>query len=94
MTAFNVVRFRVKPGMEEMFLDAHRGIASEWPGLRHANIISTGEGGFCIIAEWESAAARSNMIRTLDSFRPTLLELGEGRGVTDAASGPVVLPIK
>jgi hypothetical protein len=24
MTAFNVVRFRVKPGREEDFLDAHR----------------------------------------------------------------------
>ena len=25
-TAFNVVRFKVKPGMEEAFLDAHRDI--------------------------------------------------------------------
>ena len=98
MTAFNVVRFKVRPGMEEMFLDAHRATASHWPGLRHANIISTGGGGFCIIAEWESAdvmsSAMPSMIKTLDSFRHALLELGEGRGVTDPASGPVVLPIR
>ncbi len=98
MTAFNVVRFKIKPGMEETFLDAHRGIAASWPGLRHANIIKAGDGRYCIIAEWESiealAAARPQMIATLDSFRHTLMELGEGLGVTDAVSGTVALPLK
>ena len=98
MTAFNAVRFRVKPGRDEEFLDAHRAIAADWPGLRHANIVKTGEGGYCIIAEWDDvdslAAAREAMITTLDTFRDTLEDLRDGRGVTDPASGPVVLAMK
>lgn len=57
MVAFNVVRFKVKPCMENAFLDAHRSIDENWAGLRHANIIKTGEGRYCIIAEWESMEA-------------------------------------
>ena len=51
MTAFNAVRFRVKPGRDQDFLNAHKNVAQDWPGLRHANIIKTGEGRYCIIAE-------------------------------------------
>lgn len=98
MTAFNVVRFKIKPGMEDAFLDAHRNIAEGWPGLRHANIIAASEQRYCIIAEWESVealvAARPQMIATLDGFRHTLVELGGGLGVTDPISGSVVLSIK
>jgi hypothetical protein len=98
VTAFNVVRFKVKPGGEQAFLDAHRGIGENWPGLRHANIIAASEGRYCIIAEWESAealaAARPQMIATLNSFRDTLVDLGGGLGVTDPISGSVVLSVK
>ena len=98
MTAFNVVRFKIKPGMESAFLDAHRGIAGNWPGLRNANIIKTGDSRYCIIAEWDSmdaiGAARPQMIATLDSFRATLEDLGNGLGVTDPVSGPVALVVK
>jgi hypothetical protein len=98
MTAFNVVRFKVKPGMEDAFLDAHNDISGSWLGMRHANIIKTGEGRYCIIAEWESvealAAGRPQMIATLDSFRQTLEDLGGGLGLTDPVGGPVVLSIK
>lgn len=98
MTAFNAVRFRVKPGREQEFLDAHRGVGADWPGLRSASIIEAGEGRYCIIAEWEDmeslAAAREQMIATLDGFRDTLEEIGPGLGVTDPVSGPVVLAMK
>lgn len=98
MTVFNVVRFKIKPGMENIFLDAHKDVAGSWSGLRHANIIKTGERGYCIIAEWESmealAAGRPQMIATLDRFRQTLEDLGGGLGTTDAVSGPVALSIK
>jgi hypothetical protein len=98
MTVFNVVRFKLKPGTEETFLAAHRNIGGDWQGLRHANIIKTDEGRYCIIAEWdgmeELAAARPRMIATLDSFRHTLMDLGGDLGVTDPVSGPVVLSIK
>ena len=39
MTAFNAVRFKVKAGREQQFLDAHNKVAFAWPGLRHVNII-------------------------------------------------------
>ena len=98
MTAFNAVRFRVKAGREQEFLDAHKKVEANWPGLRHANMIKTGERTYCIIAEWSDmdslAAARPSMIQTLDSFRDTLEDLGGGLGVADPVSGPVVLPMK
>jgi antibiotic biosynthesis monooxygenase (ABM) superfamily enzyme len=98
MTAFNAVRFKVKPGREQDFLDAHRKAEANWPGLAHASIIKTGERTYCIIAQWSDmdslSKARPDMIRTLDSFRDTLEDLGGGLGVTDAVSGPVVLTLK
>ena len=98
MTAFNAVRFKVKPGREQDFLDAHRDVGRDWAGLRHASIIDAGEGRYCIIAEWDDmesmAAARPAMIATLDRFRDTLEDLGGDRGLTDPVSGPVVLEMK
>jgi antibiotic biosynthesis monooxygenase (ABM) superfamily enzyme len=98
MTAFNAVRFRVKPGREQEFLDKHRNVGADWAGLRRANIIETGERDYCIIAEWDDmdslAATRPEMIATLDSFRDCLEDLGGGLGVTDPVSGPVVMEVK
>ena len=98
MAAFNAVRFRVKPGREQEFLDAHKKIETSWPGLIHVNMVKTGDRSYCIIAEWDDmdalAKARPNMIATLDSFRDTLEDLGGGLGVTDPVAGPVVLALK
>jgi hypothetical protein len=98
MTAFNAVRFKVKAGLEQEFLDAHREVGVNWPGLRHVNMIKTGDRSYCIIAEWDGmealAVARPQMIATLDSFRHTLEDLGNGLGVTDPVAGPVVLALK
>jgi hypothetical protein len=98
MTAFNAVRFRVKQGREQEFLDAHTNVRGDWAGLRRVNLIKTGERTYCIIGEWDDmetlAAARPNMIATLDSFRDTLEDLGGGLGLTDPVSGPVVLELK
>ncbi|MGH6831083.1 MAG: DUF718 domain-containing protein, partial [Methylocella sp.] len=67
-------------------------------GLNKVNMIKTGERSYCIIGEWadmaDLAAARPNMIATLDTFRDTLEDLGSGLGVTDPVSGPVVLELK
>jgi quinol monooxygenase YgiN len=97
MTAFNAVRFKVKPGRNDEFVEAHRTIDRDWPGLRRVNLIQTGDQNYCIIAEWDDmdslAEARPNMIATLDTFRDMLEEQGE-TGVTDPVSGPVVLEIK
>ena len=98
MTAFNVVRFRVKPGRDQEFLDAHKTIASTWAGLVHANIIKTGDRTYCIIVQWKDMdaciQARPNMISTLDFFRDALEDLGGGLGVTDPTAGPVVSLLK
>lgn len=92
MTAFNSVRFRVKPGRNQQFLEAHENAGRDWPGLRHVNLFQTGEQTYCIIGEWDSmdalTAARPQMIATLDSFRDCL------DGDTDPVSGPVVLELK
>jgi hypothetical protein len=92
MAAFNTVRFKVKAGREQDFLDAHARVERNWPGLRHANMVKTGDQTYCIIGEWDDmdslAAARPFMLATLDSFRDTL------EGDTDPVSGPVVLELK
>jgi quinol monooxygenase YgiN len=98
MTAFNAVRFKVKPGRDDEFIDAHRKVARDWSGMRRANLIRTGEHSYCIVGEWDDmdslAAARPEMIATLDTFRDMLEELGGNLGVTDPVSGPVVLELK
>ena len=98
MTAFNTVRFKVKPGREQEFLDAHSSVERNWAGLRAANIIEIGGGRYAIIAEWDDmeslAAARADMVATLDTFRDTLEDLGGDLGVTDPVSGPVVRVLK
>ena len=95
MSAFNVVRFRVKPGREQEFLDAHRKAAVEgFPGARQITLINTGDNSYCVVAEWESfnkiVDARPRMISLLDSFRDCLEDLGGGLGVTDPVSGETV----
>lgn len=96
MTAFNVVRMRVKPGHEEEYLDLHRKRSvDEMPGMRALNVLRTGERDFCVVGEWESmdalVAARPAMIAILDQFRDKLEDLGGGLGVTDPVSGEAVV---
>lgn len=95
MTAFNIVRFRVKPGREEEFLAAHQTAEQFFPGMRRFVMVKTGERSYCVMAEWASfdkiVAARPSMIGILDSFRDTLEDLGGGLGVTDPVAGTVVI---
>lgn len=98
MTAFNVVRFRTKPGMEQAFIDAHKKAHLNVKGFRGGALVKTGERAFCMIGEWAKmdsiAAARPAMIGLLDQFRGMLEDLGGGLGVTDPISGSVVVDIK
>lgn len=98
MTAFNVVRFRVKPGQEEKFLEINRKAQRNFQGMRRAALIKTGERTYCMVGEWDAMAdmvnARPAMIGILDSIRDTLEDLGGGLGVTDPVSGEVVVEIK
>lgn len=95
MTAFNVVRVRVKPGCEEPFLDAHRNARPDLKGYRGGAIIKTGERSYCLIGGWDDydslVAARPQMIAMLDTVRDLLEDLGGGLGVTDPVSGETVV---
>jgi len=97
MTAFNVVRMRVKPGREEEFLEANRRSRGDFAGFKRFVMIKTGDRSYCVIGEWDSfqnlAAARPKMIAMLETFRDTLEDLGGGLGATDPVSGEVVLEI-
>jgi hypothetical protein len=97
MTAFNVVRFRVKPGREEEFVEAHRRRDISFGGFVRGALVKTGDRTYCFIGEWDSfkdiEAARPQMIALLDTFRDQLEDLGGGLGVTDPVSGEAVVTL-
>jgi hypothetical protein len=93
MSAYNVVRFRVKPGKGQEFLASWED--SPMPkGALHGALIKTGERDYCFVGEWDSlnsiVAARPEMIANLDKTREILEDLGGGLGVTDPVSGETV----
>jgi hypothetical protein len=98
MTAFNIVRFRVKPGREQDFIAAHKAIKADMSGIRRLSLVKTGDRTFCFVGEWNKfddiVAARAKMIGILDGFRPMLEDLGGGLGLTDPVSGEAVVEIK
>jgi len=95
MTAFNVVRFRVKPGSVEAFIEAHRKMRPTLKGFIDGSLVRTGDQTFCLVGEWRSfqsiVDARPKMISMLDGMRAMLEDLGGGLGVTDPVSGESVL---
>lgn len=98
MTAYNVVRFKVKSGQEAAFLESQRALSrNQMPGFKKGAVIKTGDRAYAFIGEWDSfdsmVKARPQMIASLDSFRNLLEDLGGGLGVTDPVSGSVVLEV-
>ena len=98
MTAYNVVRFRVKPGRDQDFIDLHRKANADFKGWRNGALVKTGNQTYCFVGEWDSfdniVAARPGMLGMLDSFRDMLEDLGNGLGITDPVSGETVLQLK
>ena len=94
MRAYNVVRFKVKPGQEEKFIEAHR-LDPPFKGFLGGALVKTGDRAYCLVGEWESfdriVAARETMLGMLDSFRDLLEDLGGGLGKTDPVSGEAVI---
>ncbi|MCZ4092603.1 antibiotic biosynthesis monooxygenase [Ensifer psoraleae] len=94
ITAYNVVRFRTKPGLEDEFEDWFCKLRRDFEGLRKMALIKTGDRSYCSIGEWESydhiIAARPKMISNLDKFRHSLEVQGESIDVTDAVSGEAI----
>lgn len=97
MTAYNVVRFRTRPGKVQEFIDHYLAAELKVPGFRNGVLVKTGEREFCFIGEWNEfenlAGARPAMIAMLDGMRHLLDDLGGNLGVTDPVSGPVVAEI-
>ena len=97
MAAFNVVRFRVRPGLEQRFIETHLRVQPAFKGFLGGNLIKTGDQTFCLIGEWRSMksleAARPEMIAVLDAVRDMLEDLGGGLGVTDPVSGEAEVEI-
>src|SRR5262245_37002096 len=97
MTAFNVVRFRVKPGRESEFIELHRKAPVTFSGWRSGALVKTGNQTFCFVGEWDDfdsiVAARPGMIGMLHSFRDMVEDLGNGLGVTDPISGEAVVQL-
>ncbi|MFO1034615.1 MAG: DUF718 domain-containing protein [Hyphomicrobiales bacterium] len=94
--AYNIVRFKVKPGHEQEFLAFHR-TAQSLPGLEEGVLVKTGENAYCLVAKW-TLDRHQQRIRKLVAHEwiATLLEdLGDGKGVTDLRSpGPVVVELR
>lgn len=100
MTAYNVVRVRVKPGSEDALIAHHdallKSVGEEFKaaGMRRFSLVKTGDRNFCIIGEWDGfdsiVKARPQMIKSLDGMRPMLEDLGSDLGVTDPVSGEAV----
>jgi hypothetical protein len=94
MTAFNVVRFKVKPGNEQQFVEAHRTARPRFKGFLGGSLVKTGDQTFCMVGEWRNfqsiVNARPQMIALLDGLRGMLEDLGGGLGVTDPVSGDAV----
>ena len=95
MTAFNMVRFRVKPGSEQDFIEAHRRMHPQLRGFMGGSLVKTGDRTFCFVGEWRNfqsiVNARPQMVSMLDGVRHMLEDLGNALGVTDPVSGDSVL---
>jgi hypothetical protein len=102
MTAFNVVRFRVKAGSEDEFESVYANLKRDFAGLRNIALVRNApndegdaDSGFTkyfAVGEWESFEdirnARPRMGGNLDQFRHTLVP--DGKAVTDAISGEAI----
>ena len=95
MSGFNVVRFTVKEGMDDEFINQNKNFSFDVAGFKHGNMIKTGDHNYCFIAEWDSAKdsinAEEKMVSMLDCFRDTLEEQSDGGGVTDFVVGDAIV---
>jgi len=96
MTAFNVVKFNVKPECLTEFIALTTSFELV-PGCIRRVMIRTGETTFCTIGEWHGTRdltdGRAASIDNLEKMRPMLNKISETLGVTDAVSGETVYDI-
>ena len=98
MHAFNIVRFRVKPGREQGFVEAHRRLDPTFHGFVRGSLIQTGDRSYCMIGEWASfesfVAARPQMGAVLNRLRDDLEDLSWSAEPADPIAGSVVVDLK
>ena len=94
MPHMNIVKFHVDPDHIDGFLEASRN-ATLNQGQISGQLVQITENKFCSIGLWESKSAMDesmdDMISFLDTIRHMLIKISEDLGVTDPASGPVLI---
>ena len=94
MSHMNIVKFLVKHVSVEEFLNIFKE-ATLSPGQISAKLVQIDQNKFCSIGLWDSKESMDNsmdeMISFLDTFRHMLEKISDELGVTDPASGPLVL---
>ena len=93
-TYSNVVRFIVKEGNENKFLEVFNTFVMQ-EGENYSILVNTSEREYVAVGAWESEDAMINarpaMIDNLDQMRDLLEEISPELGVTDPRSGKIVL---
>ena len=90
----SIVKFKVKTEDENNFIESMQKFNLP-DGLIYRKLIKTGEYSYCTIIEWANEEALENarpqMIAFLDTIRNMLIEFSQDLGVTDPASGRVII---
>tara|TARA_B100001057_G_scaffold326671_1_gene326924 strand:+ start:61 stop:405 length:345 start_codon:yes stop_codon:yes gene_type:complete len=90
----SLVKFKVKIEEESNFIESMQKFKLP-DGLVYRKLIKIGDYSYCSIIEWANeqalANARPHMIAFLDTIRNMLIEFSQDLGVTDPASGRVII---
>ena len=90
----SVVKFKVKSDEEQNFINSMKKFHLP-DGLIYRKLIKIGDNFYCSIVEWANEEslnnARPQMIAFLDTIRDILIEFNQDLGVTDPASGPLII---
>ena len=93
----NVVRFVVKEGSENDFLEVFKTFSKE-EGEIYSFLVQTGDREYVAVGTWESedalVNARPSLIGNLDKMRGFLEEISPDLGVTDPRSGKIIMEWK
>ena len=93
----NVVRFVVKEGSENDFLEVFKTFSKE-EGEIYSFLVQTGDREYVAVGTWESedalVNARPALIGNLDKMRDFLEEISPELGVTDPRSGNIIIEWK
>jgi hypothetical protein len=94
VTAFNILRYRVRSGKNGAFEAAFRETGLSPAGLVRASLVKTASIGYSLVGEWNTLAAfnaaRPVIAAAVEGQRPYLEDIGGGLGATYEDAGEVV----